>query len=352
MNAPPVTLALIGAGGIAGSYLAALANNPLVELVAVVDPRASAAEAAATPHGATWHASTAALLEQQPGVSAAIVCTPPSTHEAIAVELMRAGVHVLCEKPFSITAESARRMASTARATGVVLTMGSKFRYVQDVIEARARVLRGEIGEVVLFENAFTGRVDMSQRWNAVPAISGGGVLIDNGTHSVDILRYFLGPLAEVNAVEGKRIQNLPVEDTARLFVRSQTGVMGSVDLSWSLNKELDWYIQVFGSTGTVQVGWKQSRIKQGTGAWQTFGSGYDKVQAFRGQLQNFARAIRNEEPLRITWEDAVASVDVVEAAYESMNHSRWTGVRSSCPLTSTPRPIGETATHREVVRA
>ena len=347
----PVKIVVVGTGGISSSYFAAMGRNPNVQVVGVVDNRPEAAMLAANQFGVRWFVTVAELLNSGVAFEAAIVCTPPNTHESIAIELAARGVHVLCEKPFSITSASARRMAAAAQRYGTILTMGSKFRYVNDVNAARERIRQGNIGDVVLFENAFTGRVDMSRRWNSMPAVSGGGVLIDNGTHSVDILRFFLGPLSEVHAVEGKRIQNLPVEDTARLFVRSHAGVMGSVDLSWSLNKELDWYVNVFGSEGLIQVGWKSSRMKVGNGDWEVFGQGYDKVQAFRSQVNNFAGAVRKLEPLVITWEDALASVDVIEAAYDSMRASGWTGVKSSCPLTTTPAPIGETAIHREVVR-
>jgi predicted dehydrogenase len=195
-------------------------------------------------------------------------------------------------------------------------------------VRAKGIVTSGLLGEVVLFENAFTSRVDMAQRWNAKPEISGGGVLIDNGTHSVDLTRYFLGPLAEVQVVEGKRSQGLPVEETVRIFVRSRAGVLGSIDLSWSINKELDSYLNIYGSHGTVSVGWKESRYRQSSGRdWIVFGTGYNKLQALANQIDNFAGAIRGLEALLITPEDALASVEVIEAAYADLRRSHWLAV-------------------------
>ncbi|HBE47293.1 MAG TPA: gfo/Idh/MocA family oxidoreductase, partial [Cyanobacteria bacterium UBA11369] len=240
-------------------------------------------------------------------------------------------INVLCEKPFSIDSKSAKTMLDAAKKAGVKLTMASKFRYVEDVIKARNIVNSGILGEIVLFENAFTSRVDMSSRWNSNPKVSGGGVLIDNGTHSVDIMRYFLGPLAEVQVVEGKRIQGLLVEDTVRIFVKSISGVTGNIDLSWSINKELDYYIRIYGSLGTISVGWKESKYRQSSSSdWIVFGKGYDKVQAFGSQIENFAKAIKGEESLLITPEDALASVEVIEAAYAAMNQSHWTLVEAN----------------------
>ncbi len=335
----PLKFALVGAGGIAQSYAAAFENNAEARLVAVADVRLEAAEAMAKKVDGQAFSTAEELLAATPDLDAAIICTPPNSHEDLAVLFALRRVHVLCEKPFALTLESARRMARVSLDCKVLLTMGSKFRYVEDMAKAKAFIEAGLLGEVILFENAFTGRVDMSKRWNAVPTISGGGVLIDNGTHSVDIMRYFLGPLAQVHAVEGKRAQGLPVEDTARVFVRSEAGVMGSVDLSWSINKELDWFVTVYGSQGTLQVGWKQSRYKLTGGDWVKFGDGYDKNKAFRNQVNNFAAAIRKREPLRITWKDAVASVEVIEMAYQSMREAPWTGIVYPPDLALTPAP-------------
>lgn len=347
----PVNFALVGTGAIAQSYAAAFDNNPDARLIAVADIRPEAAAGFAQRFGVPAFASHHDLLDPTRAVEAVVVCTPPNTHEQVTTDLARHGLHVLCEKPFAPTPDAARRMARVAEKSGAVLTMGSKFRYVSDVIRAKELIADGAIGEVILFENAFTSRVDMGNRWNSDPAVAGGGVLIDNGTHSVDIIRYFLGPLAEVHAVEGKRVQGLAVEDTARLFVRAACGIMGTVDLSWSINKELDWYVTVYGTRGLVQIGWKLSRYKQLGGEWTVFGHGYDKVQAFRSQVNNFSAAIRGREPLLITWEDAVASVEVIDAAYRSMRAAPWTGVQQGCQLTVTPHPVRETGFDREVNR-
>jgi predicted dehydrogenase len=240
------------------------------------------------------------------------------------------GIHVLCEKPLAIGADVARTMVAAAKRSSATLTMASKFRYARDVVEAKSIIASGVIGDVILFENMFTSRVDMKNRWNSDPSVSGGGVLIDNGTHSIDIMRYFFGPLADIQVIEGRRVQDISVEDTVQIFARSESGVMGNIDLSWSLNKELPNYLSFFGSAGTLHVGWKESKFRRAADQeWNIFGGGYDKIQAFGSQLDNFVRSIRMLEPPRITLEDALASVEVIDAAYEALRRTAWSPVAS-----------------------
>jgi predicted dehydrogenase len=322
-----IRFGLIGAGGIAQAYAQAFESCDCARVVAVADVRAEAARALGErlrcPSFPTYHA-----LDENTEIEAVLVCTPPASHPEVCLYFLDRQVHVLCEKPLSIGSAAARTMLAAADRAGVLLTMASKFRYVEDVVRAKSLVASGLLGTIVLFENAFTARVDMASRWNSVPEISGGGVLIDNGTHSIDIMRYFLGPLAEVLVVEGKAVQELLVEDTVRVFVRSASGVMGSIDLSWSIDKQLDSYINIYGSHGTISVGWKTSKYRLLSSRDQVvFGNGYDKTQAFRSQITNFVRAVRGEEDLLITAQDALASVEVIDAAYASLSQNHWTRI-------------------------
>lgn len=321
---------LVGAGGIAQSYRQAFEGFADARVEAVADPRGAAASAMASDLGCAVYRDHQALAAKA-DVDAVLVCTPPSSHMEIARHFVDRGIPVLCEKPFAIDPDEAQSLIGAARRAGVLVTMASKFRYVDDVIRAKRILDSGILGETILFENVFASRVAMADRWNSDPAVSGGGVLIDNGTHSVDIARYFLGPIAEVSAVESRRVQRLPVEDTAQLFLRTAAGVTGSIDLSWSVDKEHDCYIGIYGSEGTVEVGWKTSRYRQASSPeWVEFGGGYRKVDAMRAQLANFVRAVRGEEPLLITADDAIASVSVVAAAYRSLGHDRWVAVEAS----------------------
>jgi predicted dehydrogenase len=258
-------------------------------------------------------------------LDAVLICTPPATHPEIAMHFIRNGIAVLCEKPLALDLATARELASASQANHTLLTMASKFRYVQDVIRAKSIFSSGILGDVILFENVFASQAEMAHRWNADPAISGGGVLIDNGTHSVDLVHYFLGPIEEVLAVEGRRVQTLAVEDTVQLFVRAAGGARATIDLSWSLDKERDCYIEIYGSNGTVRVGWKESKYRQANSPdWVVFGTGYDKLAAIRAQVKNFCGALRGGERLLITMEDAIASVAVIEQAYGSLARSQW----------------------------
>ncbi len=321
--------ALIGAGGIAQSYIQAFADFEPANVVAVADPaieRAAAAAKALTATGTSCEAfaSHHELIAAVP-CDAAVVCTPPAFHVDVALDLVAHGIAVLCEKPLTLDLPSAVKLVGAADDAGVLLTMAAKFRYVDDAIRAKEIVESGSIGELVSFDNVFASRVPMAGRWNSDPAISGGGVLIDNGTHSVDLARYFLGSVSEVMAVESRRVQAVAVEDTAQMLIRTAVGTRGTIDLSWSIHKEVDSFASIYGSEGTIHVGWRESKYRSVSSPdWVRFGSGYDKLGAMRAQLANFCGALLGREELLITPEDAVASVAVIKAAYESLEQRRW----------------------------
>jgi predicted dehydrogenase len=328
MNSVP-GFAIIGAGWVAQSYAQAFHTCNEARAVAVVDIRQEAAQALAERLGCPAFKDADALLRSGLSLDAVIICTPPNTHEDVALTFLEHRIPVLCEKPLCLDSLSASRLIQKAHSRNTLLTMASKFRYVTDVIKARDLLTSGIIGEPRLLENVFMSYVDMSRRWNSQPAVSGGGVLIDNGTHSVDLMRLFLGPLTEALAIETTRLQDVPVEDTVQLFLRSADGVVASSSLSWSISRDSESYLSIYGTEGTIHVGWRVSKYNLHSRKDSViFGNGYDKTQAFKDQIVNFARAIRGEEPLRISSEDALASVQVIEAAYESMRNCRWTPVR------------------------
>ena len=325
-----IPFGLIGAGRISQAYCAALQSSANAFLACVADSRPAAAAAMAAQMNCASFDSPLALAES--GLAqAVIIATPPDTHVSIAMEFIDRGIPVLCEKPISLAPESASLLRNRSRDKKVIFTMASKFRYAEDVVRARNVVDSGILGEIVLFENTFMSYVDMSSRWNSNAAVSGGGVLIDNGTHSVDIMRYFIGPLSAIHVVSGPQIQKLPVEETVHVTARSACGEVGRMDLSWSINKQCDDYIAIYGSKGTLRVGWRQSLYRQdGSASWGHFGHGYDKMQAFREQIENFSAAVQGYEQLVIDATDAVASADVIQAGYQALESGAWVKIPSS----------------------
>ena len=327
--------ALIGTGGIAQTYAQAFQTSDCCDLVAVADLSKDSAKAFAEPFGAKSFLDYKTLADNSQ-FDAVIISTPPNLHPEIAEFFMNRGKHVLCEKPLCLSVAEARAMIETAEKTGVVFTMATKFRYCEDVVKAKAILASGILGEVVQFENAFTAKVDMSKRWNSDAEISGGGVLIDNGTHSVDIIRYFLGAITDVLALETSGTQNLSVDENVKLLAKTENGVAASVDLTWGINKELPNFISIYGTNGTLHIGWQASKYKLNSSPdWNIFGKGYDKVQAFRSKIENFRNAIVKGEELLTKPEDALASVEVIEAAYRSLNQNHWSRVEDSRSLSA-----------------
>jgi len=328
-NGGPMTFAVIGCGRISQLHLQVLQKELRAKLVAVADSDPKAAQGAGEAFGVPAFNDPRELLASMKP-QAVIICTPPNSHRALAEAAFAAGAHVLCEKPLALSVEDARAMLQAAEDAGRLLMMASKFRFVQDIVRTKGIVQSGILGEIILFENQFCSHVDMKPRWNANPVVGGGGVLIDNGSHSVDIFRYLIGPVESLQAAAGKQWQKIEVEDTCYLHLRSADGTDGRIDLSWSIHKEDPFFLRIFGTEGTLEVGWKTSRYRQSAKLdWVNFGSGYDKFQAVGAQLVNFIDSIKGSAIPIINGEDALESVRVIQSAYATIRQNRWEEVEA-----------------------
>lgn len=329
----PLSIAIVGCGRIAETHLQAINDLPHLQLAALCDSDSAAAQrlakqAATSIHICSHHKAMADTVKPD----AAIICTPPSTHPEVAIDLIEAGVDILCEKPLAISVEAARAMNAAAARHGKILMMASKFRFVEDIIAARQMIARGEIGEPVQCRLSFCSPVVMNGRWNANAELSGGGVLMDNGPHAADIIRFLFGPITQVQARHGRQIQNIAVEDSTQICFETAGGVLGSIDLSWSVASPTDFYLQISGTNGVIAVGWQHSQWR-GNGAreWQPLGNGYSKQQAFAAQLNHFSACVRGESTPQVAPEATLACVEAVCLAYQAAAQRKWMSIKQCC---------------------
>lgn len=323
----PISLGIIGCGQIAQAHLEALKNVPEIKPSCIFDINSEALKTTAEKYAIKPMLSIDEIMNDS-SVEALIVCTPPATHFELMKQVLGAQKHILCEKPFTICTEESEKIRRMAHQANKIIMMASKFRFVQDVMEAKKLIENNCIGDVILFEIIFCSIVSMEKRWNSDPSISGGGVLIDNGSHAVDIIRYLMGPIKKVYAQVGKKSQRTIVEDTARLHFESETGVIGSVDLSWSLYQNTPVYANIMGTAGTIEIGWQKSTLwNSSEKVSKTFGTGYNKLDAFKAQIRHFAHCIQHKAKPILDIDDAVASVRVIEAAYRSIVDKKWTQI-------------------------
>ena len=319
-------LGLIGAGAIAQTYIDAAERIDDLKITAICDINERFRESAAERIGCKAYASAAEMFDAET-LDGVIVTAPPAAHEDLTTEALKRSIAVLCEKPFTVDSSSAVAMIAASKQSGAPVAMASKFRYVEDIVKARSLIDSGIIGDVLLVDNLFAAPVDMSARWNSEAAVSGGGVLIDNGTHSVEIVRYLAGPIRMVRAVTETFAGGLGVEDTAMLFVECEGGAKAHIELSWTVPKKSPNFITLYGSKGTIEIGWQASRYMRNTDTeWTVFGKGYDKIDAFKRNLEDFRGAIRGGK-MRTTIADALASVRAIEAAYLSASSGGWCDV-------------------------
>lgn len=342
-------LGIVGLGRAGGIHLDAMRSIPDVEVTAVCDPHA-AARVSAERAGIAAYATLDPMLARAQ-LDGVVICTPPADHVAVSEHCLARGLHVLCEKPLALTTWDVLTMLQSANRARRTALVASKFRHVPEVTRTRALLAAGELGDPVSFEISFCSAVDMRERWNAQSALSGGGVIIDNGCHAFDIVSYLFGSISRVQATRLKAVQSIPVEDSATLQVWAGDGVVGRVDLSWSLAPPRDSYLVVHGSRGSIEVGWQGARLKRIGEDWRVIGGPYDKLGAHRAMISGFVASIEHGAAPWITASECLQAVAAVDAAYRSLQSglTEWVAIQGtrelnlvslSAPAADMPRAV------------
>ena len=316
---------IIGVGRAGRIHLDAWRTVEGVEIAALSD-RAPAVRRWARDNDIRAYADPLDMIARE-RLDAVSIATPPVYHAPVAVACLERNIDVLCEKPLAISGRDALKMLRTATRVKRNLVLATKFRHVPDLVQARELIAGGAIGEPVAFEIDFSSMVDMSKRWNSRRALAGGGVVIDNGCHAFDIVAFLFGTVSRVLATRLKALQNITVEDSATVLVGAARGLVGRIDLSWSLATGRETYVTVYGSKGTIEVGWRGSRLRPAGGPDQPIGTGYDKNEAHRLMLTAFRDLVAGKVRPWITPGECLRTVAAVEAAYRSLRSGGWVNV-------------------------
>ena len=318
-------VAIIGLGRAGTIHLQAWQATGIAEIAAIADPL-QATRRSARAAGLRAYADPLAMIAAE-DLDAVSICTPPASHAALAVACLDQGLHVICEKPLTTSVRAALQMLRAATRARRHLLLATKFRHVPDLAVARALIAKGAIGEPVAFEVDFSSMVDMSQRWNCRRPVAGGGVIIDNACHAFDIVAFLFGTVTRVQATRLKQLQDIGVEDSATILVAAGKGLVGRIDVSWSLATGRETYVTVYGSRGTIEVGWRRSRLRVAGKPPRRIGKGYDKLDSHRRMLASFAEIVAGNERPWIGAGECLRTVAAVEAAYRSLRWGGWAQV-------------------------
>ncbi len=332
-----IGLALVGCGAIAQWHRMALASVPALEIRACVDPVRERAEAMAKQTGGVPYTSLAEALAA-PGVEAADVMVPHHLHEPIALEVLRAGKHLLLEKPLATSLDACERILAAARASGRVFMVGENAQYWPDVLLAKQLIESGAIGTLVtahahLFSPAMP-EFHGEGSWRLSRELMGGGVALDTGSHFMRPLRIWLGEIDEVVAVMERPLARMQGESLTRALFRFRSGVIANFCLlvSEGAIAPQDTF-RITGSQGelTIAAGVKLFDRSHPRGkvvqpdrpdAMKDVPAGY--MASYAGEFLDFARAIRDGKPLDAGPEVAVGELRIALAMERSAHSKRW----------------------------
>lgn len=327
-------VAIIGAGLIGNKRAAAISKSKGCSVVAVADINFERAQELAQRFGGDSYQSWDPIGERD-DVDVVVIATINKFLTGIALFFLEKGKHVLCEKPLGRNALEAVSIVEAAKKNNVKVKTGFNHRHHQGIAKAHQIVAEGQIGEICFLRCRYGhgGRPGYEREWRADKELCGGGELLDQGVHVVDLFRWFAGDFHEVFGYIPTCFWNMQVEDNAFALFKTQRGQIASMHTSWTQWKNI-FSFEVFGHDGYVIVeglggSYGPERLKVGRRNPEG-GAPEEKIIDFpqediswEEEWNELLQAIKkNREPLGSGW-DGYQANRMLDAVYESARIGR-----------------------------
>jgi UDP-N-acetyl-2-amino-2-deoxyglucuronate dehydrogenase len=349
MTSPaPLGFAIVGVGMIAEFHAQALAHVEGARLVGVASRNFDNAHAFAEKHHVGFATGSIDELVARPDVDVVCITTPSGAHLEPALVAIRAGKHVVVEKPIEITSERADEMLRAAELAGVKVAPIFQARFGEGASTVKAALTAGRFGRLVLASAYVKWHRAASyySGWKGTLSLDGGGALINQAIHAVDLLQWFAGMPEEVFCFKTRRVHlGIEAEDTASATLRFRNGALGTIEASTALYPGWQRRLEICGENGSVVLEddhisrWDFREAQPVDDAIRSrkdsavLGSGASAPNAisFKGhqfQLQNLVDSLRGGAPLAVDGREARKAVALIRALYDSAE--RGTAVKLS----------------------
>ena len=230
-----IKLAIAGTGRIAHTHARAAFSLGKCQLVGVVNHRAESMAQFAKKYGIERQYLSLYAMIDDGGVDALLICTPNALHAEQTIAALRAGIHVLVEKPMAMSAREATKVLAVNREDSALLQVAHCLRFLPDAIDLRNNIASGVIGKVIRTRSLAAHANWGPSGWFTDPLLAGGGALIDMGIHAIDTVRFTLGDPQPISVFAriGTDFGDYPVDDNGILVINWSNGVTSTVEFGW-----------------------------------------------------------------------------------------------------------------------
>jgi predicted dehydrogenase len=277
---------------------------------------------------------------QSKDIDIVLICTPPNTHAPIAKSALRNKKHVLCEKPLARTLKEAKDMQA-AITPGIKFKCGFNYRFHPAVNQAKQWLTRGVIGDPYYIRcvHGICGRPGYEKDWRANPAISGGGQLMDQGMHCLDLFRYFMGEFCEAFAYASTYYWKMRVEDNLFGILRTSRGKTASFHVSWTEWKNI-FELQIVGERGYIRLdglggSYDSEQVSLGIRNFHKPFSDRtihytDRDRPWVNEWRNFIHAIEVDGNPSGSFEDGLRALIMTQSLYDSTRLKKTVAIKNT----------------------